>query len=266
MTLETKKINEAAMALSNAVRSGVPCSPIRDLLPAGDVDAAYAVQELGTKARVERGGRIVGRKIGLTSVAVQRQLGVGQPDYGVLFADMDVPEGETVPWHHVLQPKVEAEVAFVLGKDLRGDEVTAAEVLAAVEYAVAAIEIVGSRIANWDIRIVDTVADNASSGLFVLGHVPRRLSEIDVVGLRMKLSRANDPASSGSGKACLGSPLSSLRWLARTMVRRGHPLCAGDVVLSGALGPMVAVQPGDRFEAEIEGLGTVETSFGESDG
>lgn len=263
MTTQFKGVAEADAALAHAWLSGEPCAPIRTLLAEGDAAAAYAVQDLATERRLASGQRLVGRKIGLTSPAVQKQLGVDQPDFGMLFADMDVPQGETIPWGAVMQPKVEAEVAFVLGRDLTGEHLTTADLIGAVDHALAAIEVVGSRIANWDIRFVDTVADNASAALYVLGHRPRRLGEIDLVGGRMEMTQGDAVVSSGVGSACMGSPLTATLWLARTMQRLGRPLLAGDVVLSGALGPMVAVTPGQDFTARIEGLGEVRVAFGD---
>lgn len=257
-------VARADAALMQAWKTGEPCAPIRALLPDGDATAAYAVQALNTDRRLAAGQRLVGRKIGLTSLAVQRQLGVDQPDFGMLFDDMDVPQGEAIPWGRVMQPKVEAEVAFILGRDLAKDRLTTADLIGAVDHVVAAIEIVGSRIANWDIRFVDTVADNASAALYVLGHQPRRLSEVDLVGARMGMTRGDTLVSSGTGAACMGSPLTAALWLARTMQALGRPLLTGDVVLSGALGPMVAVRPGEDFTAGIEGLGEVRVAFGEA--
>jgi 2-keto-4-pentenoate hydratase len=260
--MTSSAIDIAARRLAAAWRSGEPGAPVRDLIAAGDVDAAYAVQDIGTRARLDAGGRLVGRKIGLTSPAVQKQLGVDQPDYGMLFDDMDVPLGAEIAFSRVHQPKIEAEVAFILSQDLNDAHLTTADILSAIDYAVASFEIVGSRIAAWDITLVDTVADNASSGLFVLGHEPRRLREFDVVNAQMTMTCAGKQVSQGVGSACLGSPVSALLWLARVMVERGRPLARGDLVLSGALGPMVAVAPGDRFEAVIDGLGRVTASFG----
>ncbi|MAZ01776.1 MAG: 2-keto-4-pentenoate hydratase [Sneathiella sp.] len=255
-------IQQAAEAIYQSYLSGAPCDPIRDLLPEGDVDAAYQVQNINTEKWLSEGRRLVGRKIGLTSKAVQTQLGVDQPDYGMLFADMDVPGGEEVDIGVVLQPKVEAEIAFVLSQDLDEERLTAADMISAIDYAVAAIEIVGSRIANWDIRILDTVADNASSGLFVLGHQPRKLSEFDPRHCGMIMERSGEPVSMGAGIACLGSPVTAALWLAKVMARVGRPLKKGDIILSGALGPMVPVSPGDVVEARIEGLGSVHAAFG----
>lgn len=254
-------IAAAAAALHEAWTTRQTCAPVRDLLPHNDVAAAYAVQQIGTRQRLAAGRRLVGRKIGLTSRAVQKQLGVDQPDYGMLFDDMDVPLGSSVDCEHIHQPKVEAEVAFILGRDLDDTRLTIADVLAAVDYAVAAIEIVGSRIANWDIRLVDTVADNASSGMYVLGHELRRLTQCDVVRATMRMTRGEEVVSTGVGSACMGSPLSAVLWLARTAAKLGQPLRSGDVVLSGALGPMVVVKPGDEFEARIDGLGAVRAQF-----
>jgi len=252
---------EAAEQLRRAHETHAPCQPVRDLLPQDDVAAAYAVQETNTEYRLGSGRRLVGRKIGLTSKAVQAQFGVDRPDYGMLFDDMDVPLGEEVDLHRVLQPRVEAEIGFVIGHDVDQAMPTTTDILQATDYVVAAIEIVGSRIANWDIRIVDTLADNASSGLFVMGHQIRRLADIDVIDCGMSLDRGGRLVSTGTGRACLGSPVSAVVWLARAMASLGRPLRAGDVVLSGALGPMVPVAPGDIFEARIGGLGSVRVAF-----
>lgn len=256
-------IQQAADRIAAAWDSGTPCPPVRDLFATGDVDSAYAVQDIATERMLASGRRLVGRKIGLTSPAVQKQLGVDQPDYGMLFDDMDVPIGATIPWGRVNQPRIEAEIAFVLKDDLDDTRLTSADVLSAIDYAVASLEIVGSRIAKWDISLVDTIADNASSGLFAIGHQPRRMHEIDVIGASMTLSRGDEVVSTGSGASCLGSPVSALLWLARMMAARGRPLGRGDLVLSGALGPMIAVNPGDRFTATIDGLGSVSAQFGD---
>lgn len=265
MTTETKidpkAIQQAAEQLRGAAASGKPVAPIRDLISAGGVDAAYAVQEINTRHALDSGRRLVGRKIGLTSLAVQRQLGVDQPDYGMLFSDMDVPEGFPISLDQVIQPKVEAEIAIVVGRDLPHPDLTTAEMIRAVEYVVPAIEIVDSRVANWDIRIWDTVADNASSGLFVLGAVPRKLEALDLRECGMVMEVKGEPISVGAGIACLGSPITAALWLARVMAKVGRPLLEGDVILSGALGPMAGVARGDVVEARINGVGTVRAAF-----
>ncbi|MBM3517254.1 MAG: 2-keto-4-pentenoate hydratase, partial [Alphaproteobacteria bacterium] len=175
MTADQEQIEAAAARLRQAHESGVPCAPVRELIGETDVATAYAVQALTTARALAGGRRLVGRKIGLTARSVQVQLGVDQPDYGMLFADMAVAEGEEIAPGRVLQPRVEGEIAFVLGADLDETQLTPADIINAVDYALAAIEIVGSRIAGWNIKITDTIADNASSGLFALGNEPRRL-------------------------------------------------------------------------------------------
>ncbi|MFE1128978.1 2-keto-4-pentenoate hydratase [Streptomyces albidoflavus] len=254
-------VAEAARRLLRAAADRVPCPPVRDLIGRDDVRAAYAVQELLTARRLAAGGRVTGRKIGLTSPSVQRQLGVHQPDFGVLFADMSVEDGGQVPAGELLQPKVEAEIAFVLGADLAEGPLDDARIRQAVAHAVPALEIVDSRIAGWDISFGDTVADNGSSALYVLGAQARPLSEFEPVEAGMVLERHGERVSSGDGAACLGDPLRALGWLARTAREFGDPLRAGQVVLSGALGPMVPAVAGDVFTATIGGLGSVSVRF-----
>ncbi len=254
----------AADRLWEAAESRTPCPPVRNLFPELlSIEKAYEIQQMNTRRSIAAGRRPVGCKIGLTSLAVQAQLGVDQPDFGLLFEDMQVHEGDAVPAIKTIQAKVEAEIAFILSSDLTGDIKDRNEFLDAIEYAVAAIEIVDSRIANWDIRLFDTIADNASSGLFVLGDVYRHPRALDLPALKMQLHRANttEIISQGCGSDCMGDPLNALIWLARTMNSLGRPLLRGDIVLSGALGPMVTVHPGDRFTAEIECLGQVSAAF-----
>jgi len=251
----------AAALLMAAARSGQPIAPLRERLAATSQEAAYAVQEVNTQAWLAEGRRLVGRKIGLTSLAVQAQLGVDQPDFGMLFADMAVGDGEPVALSRLIQPKVEAEIALVIGRDLTHERHTYADLIGATEYAVPAIEIVDSRIEKWNIRFVDTVADNASSGLFVLGGQPRKLSDFDITDCAMEMRRGDEIVSRGNGRACLGSPLNAAIWLADVMVRCGRPLQAGDIILTGALGPMVAVTEPSRYDVRIAGLGTVSALF-----
>jgi 2-keto-4-pentenoate hydratase len=247
----------AAARLAEAAQARRPCAPVRDLFSPGDLASAYAVQDLGTQRGLAAGRRLVGRKIGLTSKVVQRQLGVDQPDYGMLWADIAYTDGEPVPTSGLLQPRAEAEIAFVLEHDLHHPDPTPVDIVRAVAFALPAIEVVDSRIADWNIQIVDTIADNASSGVFVLGTRPARLTDFDPRLCGMAMERRGEPVSVGAGAACLGNPLVALRWLARTMVEVGRPLCAGDVVMSGALGPLVPVAAGDVLEARISGVGVV---------
>ena len=262
MALSPQKIKLLAERLRKAEETGIATDPVRDELPAGDIGAAYAVQKVNTQYWLRKGRRLVGRKIGLTSKSVQKQLGVDQPDYGMLYADMVMCDGEEVPLARVMQPKVEAEVALVLEKDLKKKDIAISELIAAVAYAVPAIEIVGSRIANWNIKIQDTIADNASSGLLVLGNEPKKLEGLDLRLAGMVMERRGEQVSLGAGVACLGNPLNAALWLARTMVEVGAPLKAGDIVMTGALGPMAGVAPGDVIEVRISGLGSVRTAFG----
>jgi 2-keto-4-pentenoate hydratase len=248
-------VEQAATRLLDAQSTGIPA----------DVERAYAVQERLTAARLEAGASVVGHKIGLTSPAVQQQLGVDRPDFGVLFDDMGLASGDDVPMARLLQPKVEAEIAFVLAEDLDRDDLDVATVRSAVAYAVAALEIVDSRIAGWDITYGDTVADNASSGLYVLGERRVSLDQFAPVDAEMSMRIGGEVVSTGNGAACLGDPLAALAWLATTAREVGTPLRAGQVVLSGALGPMVAVTAGAHVSAEISGLGTVTVSFSGED-
>ncbi len=255
----------AAERLKNAQSTHHPCTPIRDLIPLDDEAAAYAIQNILTEHKLQSGRRLVGRKIGLTNPAVQQQLGVNQPDFGMLFDDMQRSETEIIAFDDVLQPKIEAEIAFILSQPLTKTHHSFADVIAATQSVVAAFEIVGSRISQWDIKFVDTVADNASSGLFVLGSTHKAITQIDLTQCAMRMLRAGQEVSKGSGAACMGNPINAAIWLADKMVECGRPLGAGDIILSGALGPMVAVQPGDQFEAHIEGLGQVRANFGTRD-
>lgn len=255
---------EAADRLIEAARTAVPCAPVRDLIGETDIDLAYAVQQHLTEHRLAGGARIVGRKIGLTSPVVQQQLGVDRPDFGVLFDDMDVTGLDEVPSERLLQPKAEAEIAFVLSADLDDDDLDLDKVRAAVDYAVAALEIVDSRVTGWDVKITDTVADNASSGLYVLGAHRASLAEFEPIDATMRMYVDDELVSEGTGAACLGDPLNALLWLARTAKEFGQPLTAGQVVLSGALGPMVPAPPGVTVRAEISPLGTVIAPFSTS--
>ncbi|WP_439664334.1 2-keto-4-pentenoate hydratase [Lentzea sp. HUAS TT2] len=248
----------AAERLATAAREKVPCAPVRDLI--GEAEA-YAVQQHNVARRVADGAVVVGRKIGLTSPAVQRQLGVDRPDFGVLLDDMAYEDGDELPVSGLLQPKIEAELAFVLRADLTEGPFDEEVVARAVGHVTASLEIVDSRISGWDITFADTVADNASSGLFVLGTDQVELGEVVPKDVEMVLSVNGVERSTGTGAACLGDPLTALAWLATTAADLGAPLKAGDVVLSGALGPMVAIEAGDQVEATITGLGTVRATF-----
>lgn len=262
MTAPAAGVADYAASLRQAYVAGQAIEPIRHAWPTATIEDAYAIQSANTDFWEQAGRRVVGAKIGLTAKSVQAQLGVDQPDFGTLFADMAVLDGDTVAAGRLLQPKVEAEIAFVLSRTPDVSRLTVAELLNCVAYALPAIEIVDSRIDNWNIGIVDTVADNASSGLFVLGTTPVAVSALDLRLCGMVLEVNGEQVSFGAGAACLGNPLHALGWLATKMASVSRPLSAGDVVLAGALGPMVGVTAGDTVEARISGLGSVRVRFG----
>ena len=251
-------VEAAAEQLRTAAETGVPCAPVRHLLGTStDVDAAYAVQQRNVESAVAAGRRISGRKLGLTAAVVQQQLGVDQPDYGVLYADTCLADGAEIDSGRLLQPRVEAEVALVLDRDLDRGEHTVTDVIAAVAYALPALEIVDSRIADWDITIVDTVADNASFGLYVVGTRPVPLSAVNLREVAMRLDIDGETSATGTGAACMGNPLNAAAWLADVMCERGTPLRAGECLMTGSLGPMKPIRPGAEVSADLGPLGAV---------
>jgi 2-keto-4-pentenoate hydratase len=256
-------IQAAVARLSEAQETRVPCAPVRDLIGTDDLPSAYAVQQGLVQARIGSGAKVVGRKIGATSEAVQRQLGVDQPDFGYLLDVMDVSNDDPISMRTLLQPRVEGEVAFVLARDIDDEEITLEVVRNAVGVALPALEIVDSRIADWAIGFTDTVADNASSGLFVVGSDGRTLDELEPRDVEMSLTINGEERSAGNGAACLGDPLEALRWLAVQAQRYGEPLRAGQLILSGALGPFVPFVPGDRVVATISGFAPLSVTFEE---
>lgn len=261
MKPDQEKIRSVAARLREAAEKGVAIAPIRDEIAEGGIAAAYAVQQANTEHYLKQGRRLVGRKIGLTSKSVQKQLGVDSPDFGMLFSDMALYDGEEIALGRVLQPKAEAEIALVLERDLAHPGMTITDVISAVAYVLPAVEIVGSRIEKWNIKLLDTVADNASSGLFALGAEPRKLVGLDLRLCGMVMDRRGEPVSVGAGAGCLGHPLNAALWLARTMVEVGSPLKSGDIIMSGALGPMVGVSAGDVLDTRINGVGSVRVAF-----
>ena len=251
-----------ARALRTARRTKTPIRPVSETFGLRNVDDAYAVQAWNAKLDEADGQTATGRKIGLTSPAVQRQLGVNEPDCGVLWANQAYQDGDTVETDRYIQPRVEAEIAFVLGRDLIGPRVSLPSLISAMEYALPAIEIVDSAIANWQITLADTVADNASAAGYVLGTTPRRLMDLDLRLCGMRVTTNGLEVSMGVGAACMGHPLNAVRWLAERMIGLGRPLKAGDLVLSGALGPMVPVSAGDLVHVEIQGFSPFGAVFG----
>lgn len=257
------RISEMAEALVRARTDMRQIAPLRDSHGLSTVADAYAVQTAANRCWLERGRRLVGRKIGLTSPAVQAQMGIDQPDFGMLWADYAFTEGEVVDTRRFMQPKVELELAFVMDRGLDDPQAPMTELIRRVAYVAPSLEAVDSAIRDWDIRLVDTIADNASGGGFLLGLGARRLTDLDL-DLRLCggiLSRNGKIVSRGLGVDCMGSPLNSALWLARRMAELGEPLKEGDVVMSGALGPMVPVGPGEVYLAEIAGFSPIQVSF-----
>ncbi|MDB2597081.1 fumarylacetoacetate hydrolase family protein [Schleiferiaceae bacterium] len=253
-------IDQHANDLFEALRNGRAIAPLRDSIN-NDIPTAYAIQDKVVALRLAEGEHIVGKKIGLTSPAVQAQLGVDQPDYGVLFETMDMTGKGPVPMELLMQPKVEGELAFVLGEDLIDPEMDMQRLKLAIVAVKPAIEIVGSRIENWNITISDTIADNASGSHYILSTQSKPLAEVATASIGMVMLKNGKVASEGSGEACMGDPLNAALWLAQTMARMGRPLLKGEVLLSGALGPMVSVERGDAFELRIDGFSSTMVSF-----
>jgi 2-oxopent-4-enoate/cis-2-oxohex-4-enoate hydratase len=253
---------QLAGELYSALQQRQTVPPLRERGLDLTIDDAYAIS-LGILARRERSGeRVIGKKIGVTSAAVQNMLGVHQPDFGFLTDTMHIPSGSTVRIsERMIQPRAEAEIALILGRPLSGPGVTPQAVLEATEAIAACFEIVDSRIAQWNIGIIDTVADNASCGVFVLGEErvdPRRF---DLAQLKARVWKNGQPLSEGLGSAVQGSPLASVAWLANTLGSYGVTLGAGDIILSGSLVPLEPARPGDRFRTELEGVGSASVSF-----
>lgn len=254
------KEQQIAQSLYDSWKNGTPISPLRDAID-NNVDSAYEIQRIWMERRVADGARVVGKKIGLTSFAVQAQLGVDEPDYGVLLDSMDKSGTPGMSVTELMQPKAEGELAFVLHKDLTNENITMESLIEAIAEVRPALEIVGSRVKDWNIRIADTVADNASASHFVLGADALPLAQVNTKEVGMKLYKNNALDSQGSGAACMDDPLIAALWLARKMKAYGNPLRAGEVILSGALGPMLPVAAGDKFRLEIDGFAPLHFSF-----
>jgi 2-oxopent-4-enoate/cis-2-oxohex-4-enoate hydratase len=247
--------------LYTALRTRRTVAPLTERIADITIDDAYAVSRRMLERRTADGERLVGKKIGVTSDAVQKMLGVFQPDFGFLTDAMAFENGAHVPTSLLIQPRAEGEIAFVLDRDLAGPGVTEADVLAATRCVRPCFEIVDSRIRDWKIKIQDTVADNASSGVFVLGPEEVDPRSVDLVSCRITVEKNGKPLSEGVGAAALGSPLTSVAWLANTLSRFGIPLEAGEVVLSGSLVPLEPVRPGDRMSLVLEGIGAASVEF-----
>lgn len=252
--LNDQELAHCAERLYIARRDLAPIAPLSASSGLHDPEQAYAVQEINTKRWIGEGRKVIGRKIGLTSKAVQDQLGVSEPDYGMLWGDLTFNEGDEIVASRFMQPRVEAEIAFVMERDFDLPNASLTDLISAIAYALPAVEIVDSAVADWKITLADTIADNASGGANLLGNHPRSIRDIDLRLCGMVFTRNGKTCSVGLGAACLGHPLNAVLWLARKMAAVGRPLRAGDLVLSGALGPMVSVVAGDHFTVEIQGF------------
>ncbi len=259
--MEQSTIEQLAAALREAEISRKAVGPLTVSNSDISIEDAYAVQMCGVSDRLANGARIVGKKVGLTSRAMQQFLGVDEPDFGHLFDDMIFEEEETVELGQFLQPKVEAEIAFIMGEDLAGPGVTMADVLRTSVAVVPSFEIIASRISDWRIKIQDTIADNGSSAGLVLGG---RLVPVDAVNLKyvgMVLEKNGKILETAAGAAVMGHPALAVAWLANKMGAMGTCLRKGEIVLSGSLTKAIEAAPGDVFTATFGGLGSVKVAF-----
>lgn len=238
-----------------------PISPLTERYPSLVVEDAYAIQTINIDRRFARGEKAIGRKVGLTSAPMQKLLGVNEPDFGVLTDEMFVEDGDLIDLGRLNQPRVEAELAFLMETDLAGPGVTTARALRAIAGALPSVEIVDSRVADWKIKLVDTVADNASSGLLVIGGRMRKVEDLDLRLLGVVVSRHGEVIDTGAGAAAMGNPARCVAWLANKLGSLGAGLKAGDIVLPGAVHKMVPVEPGDVFRADFAHLGGVTVRF-----
>nr|WP_310462660.1 2-oxopent-4-enoate hydratase [Sphaerotilus sp.] len=260
--MDTSLIEHLGDELYDALNARQVVAPLTERHPEITIEDSYRIQLRMIERRLQAGEKVIGKKIGVTSQAVMNMLGVYQPDFGQLLDGMVYGDGSVIPAGTLIQPKAEGEIAFVLGRDLQGPGITAADVLRATDGVMVCFEIVDSRVRDWKIKIQDTVADNASCGAFVLGD---RLVDVRTLDLRhcgMVLEKNGEVVVTGAGAATMGSPVNAMVWLANTLGRLGMPLKASEVVLSGALGAMVPVVPGDQLRVTIGGIGSCSVRFG----
>ena len=261
--MDAATIERHGEELYRALRERFTVRPLTEREPGITIDDAYRIQLAIVARKIAREGvRHVGKKIGVTSEVVQKMLTVDQPDFGHLTSEMGLRDGDTAPIDRLLQPRAEGEIAFVLKKDVRGPGLRPEDVLAATDCVKACFEIVDSRIQDWKIKIEDTVADNASSGMLVVSEGGVSPARVDLLGCRMRLEKNGELVGTGTGAASMGSPVTAMTWLVNTLGERGITLRAGEIVLSGSLGPLVPAARGDRMHLAIEGIGECSVSFG----
>lgn len=255
--MEPNEVDQAAASLLGAYETGEPIRPLIEDYPLAAIEDAYRIQLRQVEEWASRGQAIRGHKVGLASAAMQRQMGVKQPDFGHLTSSMFYLEHVPIPATSFIQPRIEPEIAFVLGRRLEGPGVTVADAIRAVDCVLPALEIVDSRIRDWQISIVDTIADNASSGGVILGNTPSRLSDADLRTAGCVLYSNAQVAATGAGGAVLGSPLNALVWLANTVGPLGVALEPGHVVLPGSMTRAIPMTAGDTVITKIAGIGSV---------
>lgn len=265
MALSGERITELGDELFAALRARQVVEPLTAREPAIDVDDAYRISLRLLERRTADGERLIGKKIGVTSKPVQDMLGVHQPDFGFLTDRMQVDDGASVSLsqQRLIQARAEGEIAFVLKKDLRGPGVTEDQVLDATDYVSPCFEIVDSRIRDWKIRIQDTVADNASCGVFVIGAARVAPRALDLAAVQMEIRKNGAHIASGTGAAVQGHPATAVAWLANTLGAFGIPFLAGEIILSGSLAPLLPVLAGDRFDMTLSGIGGASIAFAE---
>ncbi len=263
MSLSNQIQQQLGAELYQALKQGATLQPLTDRYADIEIEDAYHISRAMLEARLaDTGEQVVGKKIGVTSKAVQEMLGVYQPDFGFLTSGMEIPNNsEYRIAGNLIQPRAEAEIAFLLKKDLQGPGVTEADVLAATECIMPCFEIVDSRIDDWKIKIQDTIADNASCGVYVIGNEKTDPACVDLPNLTVNVFKNGKHISTGKGSAVQGDPLTAVAWLANTLGEFGIPFKAGEVILSGSLVPLEPVEPGDQMHMELEGLGTATIKF-----
>ena len=259
--MDTSLITRLGNELYDALVARQTLAPLTQRHPEITIEDAYQIQQQMIARRLAAGERVVGKKIGVTSKVVMDMLDVRQPDFGWLLDGMVYNEGQSIPADSLIQPRAEGEIAFLLKKDLTGPGVTASDVLAATEGVMACFEIVDSRIQDWKIRIQDTVADNASCGVLVLGDRMVDPRKVDLATCGMILEKNGEIVGTGSGAAALGHPCNAMAWLANTLGRLGISLKAGDIVLSGSLAALIPVKAGDNLRVTIGGIGGCSVRF-----
>lgn len=258
--MDALRIRRFAELLFVAERDRRPLAPLTEQDSSITVDDAYAIQMENQKRALALGHVVSGKKIGLTSAGMRKQMGVDEPDYGHLYAAMECRDGE-IDSSALIQPKIEGEIAFILGEDLAGGSIGPEEVIRATDQVAAALEIVDSRIADWRIGLADTIADNASTGRYVLGEARLRPGDLDLAGVALRFFKNEELLEEGLGRAVMGNPCIAVAWLANRLWAYGSGLRAGELVLSGAFTAAAPAFRGDRFLAEFTGLGTVEARF-----